>query len=127
MVSEHQDALQQRQAELQAQAETKAEQLQASLREFVRTQVLEVLTTQDADEQNQMVMLSDELCVQKAKETVLLERLAGMQQRQDVLRRQLTAANESSSRAEDRLTDALKELCPSDPFEARLCQTPSPA
>lgn len=112
MVAEHRDALVQREQEVQAQAAHKAEQLDQSLRDFVRTQVLEVLTRQDEEEQNQMVMLSDELCVHKAKETVLLERLAGMQQRQDVLRRQLTAAKESLSRAEQRLADALKELAP---------------
>jgi hypothetical protein len=112
MVAEHRDALVQREQEVQAQAAHKAEQLDHSLRDFVRTQVLQVLTTQDEEEQNQMVMLSDELCLHKAKETVLLERIAGMQHRQDVLRRQLTAAKESSSRAEERLADALKELAP---------------
>jgi hypothetical protein len=112
LVADHRDALDQLQHTLLDQAARKAEHLEDGVRDFVRTQVLEVLTTQDEGEQNQLLALSQELCVHKAKETVLLERLGGMQQRQDVLRRQLTASKDSLARAEERLAAALDELVP---------------
>lgn len=112
LVADHRDALDQLQQDALDQAARKAETLQDALRQFVRTEVLGVLTTQDEGEQTQLLALSQELCVHQAKETVLLERLGGMQQRQDVLRRQLTASKEGLRRAEERLAAALHELVP---------------
>jgi len=59
-----------------------------------------------------LVALSEELCVRKASEAVLLQRIATMQQRQDAQRRQLVAAKDGLARAEARLAETMQELAP---------------
>ena len=108
--SDHAAAMAQQMQKVQEEVATKAQQLDGTLREFVRGEVLPLMTRQQQSEQMEVLALSEELCVRKASEVLLLDRLSCMQQRQDVLRRQHAAAKEAHVRAEERVVEVSTQL-----------------
>ena len=100
VAADHADALALHTEHTLAASEAKAQELDAALKDFVRTEVLALLATEDEEARDAALALSEQLCVQQAKERVLLDRVAAMQQRGDVLRRQLAACRESLARSE---------------------------
>jgi chromosome segregation ATPase len=105
LAADHDEKIAQLSQSMREDAAKKAELFDQELRDFVRTEVLALLTTDDEGEQAQVLALSEELCLQQAKHDVFLESLSSMQQRHDVLRRQLTASREALDRAEARLAE----------------------
>jgi len=110
LTSDHAAAMAEHQQKTQEETATKAAQLDAALREFVRSEVLPLMTRQEESEQKEVLALSEELCVRKASEVLLLERIASMQQRLDVQRRQQAAAKEALARAEEHVVEVTAQL-----------------
>ena len=108
--SDHAAAMAEQTQKMQEEVATKAQQMDGTLREFVRGEVLPLMTRQQESEHMEVLALSEELCLRKASEVLLLDRLSSMQQRQDVLRRQQAAAKEAHARAEEHVVEVSTQL-----------------
>ncbi len=82
--------------------------LNGELREFVREEALRVLNKSDPDDQ--IIILTMDLCAHKAEQKALLDRMGLMQDHIDCLRRQAAAQRETLLRDEQRLAELQKKL-----------------
>jgi hypothetical protein len=86
----------------------RARELNGELREFVREEALRVLNRSDPDDQ--IILLTMDLCAHKAEQKTLLDRMGIMQDNIDCLRRQTAAQRETLQRDEQRLAELQKQL-----------------
>jgi hypothetical protein len=86
----------------------RSRELNGELREFVREEALRVLNKSDPDDQ--IIILTMDLCAHKAEQKALLDRMGIMQDNIDCLRRQTAAQRETLLRDEQRLAALQKQL-----------------
>jgi len=98
--ADHLEAMVHHTQKTQEEAGHKSKALDVSLRDFLRDEVLQLLTIQEEEQQTHVLALSEELVIHKASQLSVLDRLATMVHRHDAQRRQLTATKEALSRAE---------------------------
>ena len=98
--ADHLEAMVHHTQKTQEEAGHKGKALDLSLRDFLRDEVLQLLTIQEEEQQTHVLALSEELVIHKASQLSVLDRLATMVHRHDAQRRQLTATKEALSRAE---------------------------
>jgi hypothetical protein len=83
-------------------------ELNGELRDFLREEALRVLSRSEPDDQ--LIMLTMDLCAHKAEHKSLLEKISFMQDHIDTLRRQAASQREALQKNEHRLTEAHTKL-----------------
>ena len=83
-------------------------ELHGELRDFVREEALRVLSRSDPDDQ--VIVLTMDLCAHKAEHKALLERIGMLGEHVDGLRRLAATQRETLQRSEQRLLEAQRQL-----------------